>query len=131
VPVRGEVVVCGSRGAAASSGGGLASTTPSIELGFEAMWGDSLPVTVEEVGGGGQIGDGRWCGEAAVAPPRPRAVGGDRGAEEDDAGSREEELGGRRRMTRGRGGGGRRDIGDGPHGGRRRRGHALGRPMVK
>jgi hypothetical protein len=62
------------------------AAAPGVELVFGAMWGDSLPVTVEEVGRGGgwgetggrrRLGYERWVG------------GGDRGGR---GGQREEEL---------------------------------------
>jgi hypothetical protein len=43
-----RAVAHGGGGATVVSGGGLATATvPSIELGFRAVWGDSLPSTIE------------------------------------------------------------------------------------
>jgi hypothetical protein len=61
--------------------------------------GDSSPTAIEKVGGGGERDGGetngwqgvRRCGEAAVAPPQPWALGGARGGR--DVGGAEEEPG--------------------------------------
>jgi hypothetical protein len=84
------VVESGDVRAVARDGRGITATPGSGAKDRVRVWGcvgDSLLATIEEVGGV------RWCGEAAVVPPRPWATGGQwAGVESDDVGPSEEEL---------------------------------------
>jgi hypothetical protein len=106
-----EVVAHGSGEAATMLGGGLVSamvTTSDVEVRVGGLCGGFI------IGGGRGVQRGRWGindgltvrqdGEAAVAPPRPRAAGGARGEEGSQAWRRsptgKEFRGGGRRVSR-------------------------------